>query len=219
MLPRLHCLTHRNVQGLRRAGNGTRTRDFNLGKVALYQLSYSREVPRGPTTPLQSSQRAAALRITQAPKAPINARPRTAATPAPAVTTNTKPYQCSAEPHYQPKRQAITFAPRRQQDTAIPVTTALSRNVQSAHDHRSTSIPQSDKNPGSPTNASTRARPPDPHHLRESIGSRLADRQTSAGACKHADNNLAHRRPRARRLPEAVQFYPLKRSAPNSESM
>ena len=24
------------------AGNGTRTRDFNLGKVALYQLSYSR---------------------------------------------------------------------------------------------------------------------------------------------------------------------------------
>ncbi len=26
-----------------RAGNGTRTRDFNLGKVALYQLSYSRK--------------------------------------------------------------------------------------------------------------------------------------------------------------------------------
>jgi hypothetical protein len=26
-----------------RAGNGTRTRDINLGKVALYQLSYSRE--------------------------------------------------------------------------------------------------------------------------------------------------------------------------------
>ena len=26
----------------RRAGNGTRTRDINLGKVALYQLSYSR---------------------------------------------------------------------------------------------------------------------------------------------------------------------------------
>ena len=25
-----------------RAGNGTRTRDINLGKVALYQLSYSR---------------------------------------------------------------------------------------------------------------------------------------------------------------------------------
>ncbi len=24
------------------AGNGTRTRDINLGKVALYQLSYSR---------------------------------------------------------------------------------------------------------------------------------------------------------------------------------
>ena len=26
-----------------RAGNGTRTRDPNLGKVVLYQLSYSRE--------------------------------------------------------------------------------------------------------------------------------------------------------------------------------
>ena len=28
------------------AGNGTRTRDFNLGKVALYQLSYSRSKGR-----------------------------------------------------------------------------------------------------------------------------------------------------------------------------
>src|SRR5258706_16171746 len=28
---------------LQRAGNGTRTRDPNLGKVVLYQLSYSRE--------------------------------------------------------------------------------------------------------------------------------------------------------------------------------
>ena len=28
---------------MRRAGNGTRTRDINLGKVALYQLSYSRD--------------------------------------------------------------------------------------------------------------------------------------------------------------------------------
>ena len=28
-----------------RAGNGTRTRDPNLGKVVLYQLSYSRELP------------------------------------------------------------------------------------------------------------------------------------------------------------------------------
>ena len=28
---------------LKRAGNGTRTRDPNLGKVVLYQLSYSRE--------------------------------------------------------------------------------------------------------------------------------------------------------------------------------
>jgi hypothetical protein len=30
----------------RRAGNGTRTRDPNLGKVVLYQLSYSREAVR-----------------------------------------------------------------------------------------------------------------------------------------------------------------------------
>src|SRR3954447_7771929 len=30
----------------RRAGNGTRTRDPNLGKVVLYQLSYSRESVR-----------------------------------------------------------------------------------------------------------------------------------------------------------------------------
>jgi hypothetical protein len=30
-----------------RAGNGTRTRDPNLGKVVLYQLSYSRMEPRG----------------------------------------------------------------------------------------------------------------------------------------------------------------------------
>jgi hypothetical protein len=29
-----------------RAGNGTRTRDPNLGKVVLYQLSYSRIIPR-----------------------------------------------------------------------------------------------------------------------------------------------------------------------------
>jgi hypothetical protein len=31
-----------------RAGNGTRTRDPNLGKVVLYQLSYSRVYPRRP---------------------------------------------------------------------------------------------------------------------------------------------------------------------------
>jgi hypothetical protein len=30
-------------QSCLRAGNGTRTRDPNLGKVVLYQLSYSRE--------------------------------------------------------------------------------------------------------------------------------------------------------------------------------
>ena len=30
------------------AGNGTRTRDPNLGKVVLYQLSYSREVRTAP---------------------------------------------------------------------------------------------------------------------------------------------------------------------------
>ena len=32
-----------------RAGNGTRTRDPNLGKVVLYQLSYSRKKPEGST--------------------------------------------------------------------------------------------------------------------------------------------------------------------------
>jgi hypothetical protein len=31
-----------NYRNAGRAGNGTRTRDINLGKVALYQLSYSR---------------------------------------------------------------------------------------------------------------------------------------------------------------------------------
>ena len=29
----------------RRAANGTRTRDLDLGKVALYQLSYCRVIP------------------------------------------------------------------------------------------------------------------------------------------------------------------------------
>ncbi len=33
-----------------RAGNGTRTRDPNLGKVVLYQLSYSRSLLRGALT-------------------------------------------------------------------------------------------------------------------------------------------------------------------------
>ena len=33
---------HRNT--LKRAIDGTRTRDFNLGKVALYQLSYYRNM-------------------------------------------------------------------------------------------------------------------------------------------------------------------------------
>ena len=33
---------HRLADDGERAGNGTRTRDINLGKVALYQLSYSR---------------------------------------------------------------------------------------------------------------------------------------------------------------------------------
>ena len=31
---------------LRKAGDGTRTRDPNLGKVVLYQLSYSRKNPK-----------------------------------------------------------------------------------------------------------------------------------------------------------------------------
>ena len=33
------------LAALSRAGNGTRTRDPNLGKVVLYQLSYSRDRP------------------------------------------------------------------------------------------------------------------------------------------------------------------------------
>jgi hypothetical protein len=36
------------------AGNGTRTRDPNLGKVVLYQLSYSREVEARGIEPLTS---------------------------------------------------------------------------------------------------------------------------------------------------------------------
>ena len=36
----------RSVISASRAGNGTRTRDPNLGKVVLYQLSYSRETER-----------------------------------------------------------------------------------------------------------------------------------------------------------------------------
>ena len=35
-----------------RAGNGTRTRDPNLGKVVLYQLSYSRDCRERPWWPL-----------------------------------------------------------------------------------------------------------------------------------------------------------------------
>src|SRR5215469_16835209 len=38
-----------NTFVLMRAGNGTRTRDPNLGKVVLYQLSYSRTPSRKPT--------------------------------------------------------------------------------------------------------------------------------------------------------------------------
>jgi hypothetical protein len=38
-----------------RAGNGTRTRDPNLGKVVLYQLSYSRTRPKGPREPTRAS--------------------------------------------------------------------------------------------------------------------------------------------------------------------
>ncbi len=34
-----------------RAGNGTRTRDPNLGKVVLYQLSYSRITPESSLRP------------------------------------------------------------------------------------------------------------------------------------------------------------------------
>src|SRR3954447_21347890 len=51
----------------RRAGNGTRTRDPNLGKVVLYQLSYSREAVRilAPAPPRRND-----------PKLPGRARPK-----------------------------------------------------------------------------------------------------------------------------------------------
>src|SRR6266700_2646227 len=48
--PRVACLTAYPStvcpSSLWRAGNGTRTRDPNLGKVVLYQLSYSRVPPK-----------------------------------------------------------------------------------------------------------------------------------------------------------------------------
>ncbi len=50
-----------------RAGNGTRTRDPNLGKVVLYQLSYSRKMSEltEPCVPIKSpgSTRQAALKV------------------------------------------------------------------------------------------------------------------------------------------------------------
>ncbi len=42
-----------------RAGNGTRTRDPNLGKVVLYQLSYSRERCTNVTEPFRDFYRRA----------------------------------------------------------------------------------------------------------------------------------------------------------------
>src|SRR5207244_2575100 len=46
------CLTIRNPQSaIARAGNGTRTRDPNLGKVVLYQLSYSPIILGAPEAP------------------------------------------------------------------------------------------------------------------------------------------------------------------------
>ncbi len=39
------------------AGNGIRTRDLDLGKVALYQLSYSRSILRGATVRCASFKR------------------------------------------------------------------------------------------------------------------------------------------------------------------
>ena len=41
-------MTFGGVERRPRAGNGTRTRDPNLGKVVLYQLSYSRDCRRHP---------------------------------------------------------------------------------------------------------------------------------------------------------------------------
>ena len=47
---------HRPTPSTARAGNGTRTRDPNLGKVVLYQLSYSRR-PRNRSEQLLRSHR------------------------------------------------------------------------------------------------------------------------------------------------------------------
>src|SRR3954449_1370559 len=58
---------HRSEWCEDQAGNGTRTRDPNLGKVVLYQLSYSREAVRilAPAPPRRND-----------PKLPGRARPK-----------------------------------------------------------------------------------------------------------------------------------------------
>ena len=52
-----------------RAGNGTRTRDPNLGKVVLYQLSYSREADG------ESSKRPPSAQLMVLPGCPCRAAP------------------------------------------------------------------------------------------------------------------------------------------------
>ena len=53
-----------------RAGNGTRTRDPNLGKVVLYQLSYSREHRR----PARTGMRQAGVHATRSVSVAMEAR-------------------------------------------------------------------------------------------------------------------------------------------------
>ena len=65
-------VTRRGLRTSERAGNGTRTRDPNLGKVVLYQLSYSRK---------QSSIAADALIVYPGAPVPYKRTPALAAMP------------------------------------------------------------------------------------------------------------------------------------------
>jgi hypothetical protein len=58
--PRVEFLDEHHRAPSARAGNGTRTRDPNLGKVVLYQLSYSRST-RDSSRPTRTTQRAPSL--------------------------------------------------------------------------------------------------------------------------------------------------------------
>src|ERR1041385_8505774 len=59
---------------LTRAGNGTRTRDPNLGKVVLYQLSYSRDRTSPEGTSLTRPAQLESLAPAAAPPARMEAR-------------------------------------------------------------------------------------------------------------------------------------------------